>query len=78
MSDTIPYPPAATQVARRLRCDLCWAPPGQACQRKPAGDHLERIIAAVRLGLVSRAQLEAIVGGLTVIADHVVILERAA
>ena len=78
MPETIPHPPAAAEIARRLRCDLCWAPPGQACQRKPAGDHLERIIAAVRLGLLSRAELAAIVGGLTVIADCVVILERAA
>jgi hypothetical protein len=75
---TIAHPPTATQVARHLRCDLCWAPPGQACQRKPAGDHLERIITAVKLGLLSRAELAVIVGGLEVIADHVVILERAA
>jgi hypothetical protein len=57
---------------------MCWAPPGEPCQRQPAGDHLERIIAAVKLGLVGRAELAAIVGGLEVIADHVVILERAA
>ncbi len=56
MPETIPHPPSATEVARRLRCDMCWAPPGQPCQRRPAGDHLERIVAAVKLGLVSRGR----------------------
>jgi hypothetical protein len=77
MPATIPHHPPPT-AARLLRCDLCWCPPYQPCQRQPAGDHLERIITAVKLGLVGRAELAAIVGGLAVIADHVVILERAA
>jgi hypothetical protein len=55
--------------------------PGISCTVSgPPGDHLARWIAAVRLGLVSRDELAGIVGALTVIADHVVILsaERAA
>jgi hypothetical protein len=46
--------------------------------RPPASDHLARLITAVRLGLLTRGQLAAIVGGLEVIADHVVILEERA
>jgi hypothetical protein len=75
MPETVPN--TITPV-RLIRCDLCWAPPGEACQRKPAGDHLARYTAAVKLGLLSRGELAAVVGGLVVIADHVVILERAA
>ena len=75
MHETVPNTIAP---ARRIRCDLCWAPPGEQCQRSPAGDHLARYIEAVRLGLLSRSELAAVVGGLTVIAEHVVILERAA
>jgi hypothetical protein len=79
MSATIPHPPAPISApARVLRCDVCWAPPGEPCQRQPIGDHLARLITAVRLGLLSRGQLAAVGGGLEVIADHVVILERAA
>jgi hypothetical protein len=47
-------------------------------QPQPHGDHLARYITAVRQELMSAAGLAAVVGGLTVIADHVVILERAA
>jgi hypothetical protein len=77
MPATVPNTmPAGPQ--RLIRCDICWAPPGEPCQRQPAGDHLARLITAVKLGLLSRDQLAAVVGGLTVIADHVVIIERAA
>jgi len=76
MQETIPRTASATQGARSIRCPMCWSLPGSKCQRNPAGDHLARLIAAVKAGLLSKAELAEVVGGLTVVADHVVILER--
>jgi hypothetical protein len=79
MHATVPTTIPPPSAARRLRCDLGWALPGKPCTVSgPPGDHLARIITAVRLGLLSRAELAVVVAGLTVVADHVVILERAA
>jgi len=70
---------AAARPVRQVRCPVCDAGRGAPCTPPgPAGNHLGRLIAAVRLGLLSRAELAGSVGGLEVIADHVVILERAA
>lgn len=79
MHETIPHATVHASPARRIRCDLCWAAPGRPCTVSgPAGDHLARLITAVKLGLLSRAELAAIVGGgLEVIADHVMIMEAA-
>jgi len=64
---------------RRIRCDQCWAPANRPCTVSgPPGDHLARYITAVRLGLIQRGQLAAIVAELTVIAGHVMISEAAA
>jgi hypothetical protein len=75
--------PTIPQTTRRLaRCApsaaaLCWQTPGRPCTVSgPPGDHLSRYAAAVRLGLLTKAELAAIVGGLTVVADHVIILEQ--
>ena len=79
MTNTIPQTASPAEVARSIRCPLCWTLPGNGpCQRQPAGDHLARLIAAVKAGLLSKAELTEVVGGIEVIADHVVILERAA
>ncbi len=85
MSQTISQPPehqAATAAeprgTREVPCSLCLAAPGEPCQRSPRGDHLVRLVAAVKAGLLTRADLAAVVGVLVVIADHVVILERRA
>ena len=70
--------PAARPV-RQIRCPVCDVGRGVPCTPPgPAGNHLGRIIAGVRLGLLSREELAAAVGGLEVIADHVILLERAA
>jgi hypothetical protein len=70
---------AAARPVRQVRCPVCDVGRGVPCTPPgPAGNHLGRLIAGVRLGLLSRAELEAAVGGLEVIADHVVIFERAA
>jgi hypothetical protein len=59
------------------RCGWCWQDqPDVPCT--PAGDHLARWLRAERRGLVTRAELAAVVGALEVIAGHVVIAERAA
>ena len=77
MTATVPITLPPASAARRLPCDLCWALPGKPCTISgPPGDHLARIITAVKLGLLSRVELAEVVGGLAVIADHVVILER--
>jgi len=70
---------AAARPVRQVRCPVCGVCRGVPCTPPgPEGNHLGRIIGAVRLGLLSRGELAAAVGGLEVIADHVVILERAA
>jgi len=56
------------------RCAGRW-PALSASAIRPA-IHLARLIAAVKAGLLSKAELAEVVGGLTVVADHVVILER--
>ncbi len=81
LPETIPQAtmPTAHPPQRRIICDLCWAPAGRCCTVSgPPGDHVARLITAVRLGLLSRAELAAVVGGLAVIAEHVVIVEVAA
>lgn len=79
ISQTLPPEPSPAELVRAGLCPLCWAPPGRPCSVVgPPGDHLARYIAAVKLGLLSRADLAAVVGALVVIADHVMILERAA
>jgi hypothetical protein len=79
MQDIIPRAANHSGPARRIMRDLCWAAVGKPCTVSgPPGDHLIRLANAVRLGLLSRDQLAEVVVGLAVIADHVVILKRAA
>lgn len=76
MKDIIYQPPAQMAPARRIKCDLCWAAIGKPCTvAGPPGDHLIRLIAAVRLGLLSKAELADVVGSIEVLADHVMIME---
>jgi hypothetical protein len=70
----LPLPPQ-----RGITCHLCWQRPGLPCTvSQPNGDHLARYITAVRMELMSAAELAALVGGLTVIDDHAIIVERRA
>jgi hypothetical protein len=82
MSETISQPtpadPSPAQLLRAMLCTLCGAPPGRQCTVVgPPGDHLARFVTALDVGLLAREDLAAIIGGLTVIADHVVIQERS-
>lgn len=80
METTIPRLAAAvTEDARRCPCPLCWVLACTPCTvSEPAGDHLARYQRAERRGLISRAELAAVVDGLDVIAAHVIVPERAA
>ena len=67
----------ALPVAERVRsvnCGQCWQRPGRPCTVSGApGDHLARYDRAERRGLITRAELAAVVAGLDVIAAHVII-----
>jgi hypothetical protein len=69
----------ATPPQRRISCALCWQSEGRPCTVSgPPGDHLIRYVNAVKLGLLSKAELAAAIGGVEVLADHVILLERRA
>ena len=79
---TTASPPAARSLreicedARRVNCGQCWQRPGPLYTvTGPAGDHLARYQRAERRGLITRADLAAVVAGLGVIAGHVIIRE---
>ena len=79
MPATVARPDAradAIAACRARVCRACWAPVGLQCtvSGKP-GDHLARWLAAESAGAVDRAYMNAIISGLTVIADHVIVPE---
>lgn len=47
-------------LARLCPCGHCWAPPGKPCG--PDGEHLARFARARRRGLLSGADVEAVLG----------------
>jgi hypothetical protein len=64
--------------ARMVPCGQCWQRPGRPCTvTGPDGDHLARWQRAERRGLITRADLAAVVAGLEVIAAHVIIRDGA-
>ncbi len=75
---TAARPPAARslevcEAARRVNCLQCWQRPGPPCTVSGTpGDHLARYQRAERRGLITRAELAAVVAGLDVIAGHVI------
>jgi hypothetical protein len=74
-----PYDPSPADLMRAVLCPMCWSSPGRPCSVSgPPADYLARYVAAVKQGLLSRAELEAIIAGIEVIADHVYVTERAA
>ena len=84
MPTTIPQTPPPERVtmpadlARMANCPHCWQRPGRPCTiAGPPGDHLARWQRAERRGLITRADLAAVVAGLDVIAPHVIIRDGA-
>jgi hypothetical protein len=75
MTETVDHTPAeAAALALLVVCGHCWAAPGVPCMFSgPAGQHLARYQRAERRGLITRAELAAVVAGLDVIAAHVII-----
>ncbi|MGH3222575.1 MAG: hypothetical protein ACRDPY_28415 [Streptosporangiaceae bacterium] len=68
----------AEQGARLVNCGQCWQRPGRPCTVSgPPGDHLARYQRAERRGLITRAELAAVVETLDVIAAHVIIRDGA-
>jgi hypothetical protein len=70
--ETIAQASPAT-AARQVMCSLCWAPPGTPCQASPEGSHLARYQDAERRGVLGRQALAGVIGGLDVIASHVIV-----
>lgn len=69
---------AAADAVRLASCGHCWAAPGRPCTfTGPAGDHLARWLRAERRGLITRAELAAVVATLEVIAPHVIVRDGA-
>ncbi len=79
ISQSSPSDPSPADLMRTVLCPMCWSLPGRpwSVSGRPA-DHLARYVAAVKQGLLSRAELEAIIDGIDAIADHVYVTERAA
>ena len=81
MSTIIPDqrpPVAAVNLVRLANCGHCWQRPGCPCTVAGVpGDHLARWQRAERRGLITRADLAAVVAGLEVIAAHVIIRDGA-
>ncbi|MGO9078140.1 MAG: hypothetical protein ACLQDY_03750 [Streptosporangiaceae bacterium] len=69
---------APAEAVRAVRCSLCWAPPGRACQERPRADHVQRWLDACRAGLVSKAGVGEAVSAVMIITRWQVIPERAA
>jgi hypothetical protein len=75
MQETVPTTAVeAATLALLVPCGHCWAPPGVPCTVSgPSGQHLARYLRAERKGLLDRQALAAVVGGLDVIAPHVIV-----
>jgi hypothetical protein len=52
------------EAARRATCGECWQVPGEPCTQLPEGDHVARFGRAARRGLLSGAELVAVLGTL--------------
>lgn len=75
---------AASQAApapagvRQVSCPLCWARPAEPCQQYyPPGNHMARWLAACAAGRVTRSQLAAVIGRLTVVTRRVIVPDLA-
>jgi hypothetical protein len=67
---TADSPPAARslhevcEAARRVNCGECWQVPGKPCTSDPDGDHVARFGRAMRRGLITGADLIAVLQAL--------------
>jgi hypothetical protein len=68
-------PSEVPALARAVTCGHCRKGPGVRCAA--GGSHLARYQAAERLGVISRADLVAVVRGLVVVAGHVIVPDAA-
>lgn len=69
---------ASPAGVRQVCCPLCWARPAEPCQLYyPRGNHLARWLAACAAGWITRGQLAAVIGGLTVVTRRAVVPELA-
>lgn len=68
---------ALAELARAVNCGQCWQRPGRPCTVSGPGDHLARYLRAERRGLITRAELAAVVASLDVIARSVIIRDGA-
>ena len=86
MNPTIPQTPAPaetarapheiSEAARQANCGYCWQRPGRPCTGTGVpGDHLARWLRAERKGLVSRAELDAVIARLDVIEARALIYD---
>jgi hypothetical protein len=48
------------EAARQANCGECWQVPGAPCSQDPDGDHVARFARAMRRGLISGAELIAV------------------
>jgi hypothetical protein len=76
--ETVTETSTPAREVRRVRCTLCWAPPGGPCQRSPRADHLQRWIDAYKDGLLSKAELGEVFGQVVVITRWQVVREAVA
>ena len=72
-------PPAARslheirEAARLANCGECWQVPGTPCT--PEGDHVARFGRAMRRGLISGADLIAVLQGLVVFTNDTIVYD---
>ncbi|MGO9081702.1 MAG: hypothetical protein ACLQDY_22100 [Streptosporangiaceae bacterium] len=78
MNHIIPREAPPAEAVRAIRCTLCFAPPGRACQEHPRADHVQRWLDACRAGLVGKAEVGEAVSAVTIITKWQVVPERAA
>ncbi len=76
---TAASPPAARsrheicELARLVNCGECWQVPGKPCT--PEGDHVARFGRAMRRGLISGADLIAVLQGLVVFTNDTIVYD---
>lgn len=76
--ETIPQTSSPPGAVRHVQCTLCWAPPGEPCQRLPRADHLQRWLDAYKLGRVSKTDLGDVFSQVIIITRWQVVPELAA
>jgi hypothetical protein len=79
MKNTAVSPPAAPlrqeicELARLVNCGECWQVPGKPCT--PEGDHVARFGRAMRRGLISGADLIAVLQALDAFTNATIVCD---